>query len=607
MEQPNRGNGAKLKERGHGAKVPSSPSTMRKIKPRSPLVLAENVQEEDDEVPTLNLNATEKSSPTGYTRDSFARKPSHHDSRDSGIISNAAGSASGLSSPQKQKTRLINGKKGETSSLTTAKVTEFVDMEIHYDEKRVDGIGHAIIGADQKVESEIMGQKLFEWLIHPMKASNFYNTYWEQQPLYIRRRNSAKYYHGWFSSVELLRLVKDGKFKYGVDIDVTMYKAGQRYTPSNGDSMIGKVATVDKIKQMMQTEDCSVRVLSPQRFSDRIWRLLAGLETFWNFGAGCNIYYTPPGTQGFAPHYDDIEAFIIQLEGQKRWRVYKPVDELGGTLPRTSSGNFDQKDIGEPVMDIVLSPGDMLYFPRGWIHQAVSVKNNTDASLHATLSTAQNHSWADYFQILLPQLAQQAFEDHEDMRKSLPRGYQNYMGIIHSEEGANINMNDARKSFQEQAVALFLKAMESMNLDRAADAMAIRYLHDRMPTVLTKREIKTMRGVTLDSTLSPKSRVTLLRGPTMFRLTVEDDAAYLYYSCYNSRLYHEKEPQGVEFDIDVAPAIEYLLKKYPNPVCLGEDWGVWGISGLNLSEKEKIQEQIRICNVLYQNHLMVKV
>ena len=35
----------------------------------------------------------------------------------------------------------------------------------------------------------------------------------------------------------------------------------------------------------------------------------------------------------------------------------------------------------------------------------------------------------------------------------------------------------------------------------------------------------------------------------------------------------EKEPQGVEFDIDVAPAIEYLLKKY-EAVCLGEDWGV---------------------------------
>lgn len=35
-------------------------------------------------------------------------------------------------------------------------------------------------------------------------------------------------------------------------------------------------------------------------------------------------YLTPPGTQGFAPHYDDIEAFILQLEGKKHWRLYSP-------------------------------------------------------------------------------------------------------------------------------------------------------------------------------------------------------------------------------------------------------------------------------------------
>lgn len=35
-------------------------------------------------------------------------------------------------------------------------------------------------------------------------------------------------------------------------------------------------------------------------------------------------YLTPPGTQGFAPHYDDIEAFILQLEGKKYWRLYNP-------------------------------------------------------------------------------------------------------------------------------------------------------------------------------------------------------------------------------------------------------------------------------------------
>ena len=35
-------------------------------------------------------------------------------------------------------------------------------------------------------------------------------------------------------------------------------------------------------------------------------------------------YLTPPGTQGFAPHYDDIEAFVIQLEGKKHWKLYNP-------------------------------------------------------------------------------------------------------------------------------------------------------------------------------------------------------------------------------------------------------------------------------------------
>ena len=37
-----------------------------------------------------------------------------------------------------------------------------------------------------------------------------------------------------------------------------------------------------------------------------------------------NRYLTPAGTQGFAPHYDDIEAFILQLEGKKHWRLYSP-------------------------------------------------------------------------------------------------------------------------------------------------------------------------------------------------------------------------------------------------------------------------------------------
>lgn len=31
--------------------------------------------------------------------------------------------------------------------------------------------------------------------------------------------------------------------------------------------------------------------------------------------------------------------------------------------------NLNEDDIGDPILDVVLEPGDLLYFPRGTIHQ----------------------------------------------------------------------------------------------------------------------------------------------------------------------------------------------------------------------------------------------
>jgi lysine-specific demethylase/histidyl-hydroxylase NO66 len=98
---------------------------------------------------------------------------------------------------------------------------------------------------------------------------------------------------------------------------------------------------------------------------------------------GANCYLTPPGSQGLAPHYDDIEAFVLQLEGRKRWRIYNP----RSSLPREHSGDLLHSEIGSPVMEVLLQPGDLLYFPRGWIHEACTQED--EASTHLTISTYQ--------------------------------------------------------------------------------------------------------------------------------------------------------------------------------------------------------------------------
>ena len=38
-----------------------------------------------------------------------------------------------------------------------------------------------------------------------------------------------------------------------------------------------------------------------------------------------NAYVTPPQSTGFSDHYDVHDVFVLQVEGEKRWRIRPPV------------------------------------------------------------------------------------------------------------------------------------------------------------------------------------------------------------------------------------------------------------------------------------------
>ena len=63
--------------------------------------------------------------------------------------------------------------------------------------------------------------------------------------------------------------------------------------------------------------------------------------------------------QGLAPHHDDVDIFVCQTEGSKRWRLYNP--RKGFALPVQPSGDLPEDTLGDPVMDVTLQVKMLLY------------------------------------------------------------------------------------------------------------------------------------------------------------------------------------------------------------------------------------------------------
>ena len=217
------------------------------------------------------------------------------------------------------------------------------------------------------------------------------------------KRNQKDYYFGVFSTSYLDKILKERQLIFTKNIDLTIYDNDERKTHNPS----GKAypAVVWDYYQ----NGCSVRLLNPQTYSRSVWKLNSILQELFGTFVGANVYLTPPDSQGFAPHYDDIEAFVLQLEGKKHWKVYAPPDE-GSTLPRFSSKNFKREELKNfnPLMNVELEAGDLLYFPRGFIHEA-KTKGDTH-SLHITISAYQRNTFGDFLKILLPEALESALE-----------------------------------------------------------------------------------------------------------------------------------------------------------------------------------------------------
>ncbi len=178
-----------------------------------------------------------------------------------------------------------------------------------------------------------------------------------------------------------------------------------------------------------------------------------------------NAYITPPDAQGFEPHYDVHDVFVLQAAGEKRWTVHEPVHQHPlDSQPWTEHRDAITARIRDaPIIDTVLSAGDALYLPRGWVHSARSLDT---ASIHMTIGVSAL-TYLDVVRAVVDTLAAD-----EEFRKSLPMG---------------IDATD--RSEMASTTSKVMAQLADAVRDRAAD------LSDRAATQLSDRHAERTRPV----------------------------------------------------------------------------------------------------------------
>lgn len=239
---------------------------------------------------------------------------------------------------------------------------------------------------------------------------NFFKEFWQAKPAVIRRHNPTFYHpimqqgdldailvHSTTASL-METLTGDADHHPQNKEEEEAWKLVKRIKGQDGEwwsSSPNAAARTQMLGLPSEATDVDVaRAAFAQGFSlvvnhlEDKWhgtsQLALSFEQELGYRTSINCYFTPPAAQAFHSHFDWMDAFVLQVEGSKRWRLYDALVEQ----PRPDMQfKPTTQQIGESFIDFVLEAGDLLYLPSGLIHEALTELEDGSggSSLHLTV------------------------------------------------------------------------------------------------------------------------------------------------------------------------------------------------------------------------------
>jgi hypothetical protein len=243
-----------------------------------------------------------------------------------------------------------------------------------------------------------------------MGWDTFIQEVWERKPCVISGRRSD-HYADVLTLADMDAIVsvsESGKTEHSVDI-VRYGENGQQ------DGSVPRTAQeLPDLRHVYRAYDdgYSIKINGVHRRWGPIARLCNALQRRLHHPVGGFLFLTPAQAQAVAPHLDGYDTFLLQIDGVKHWRVYEPTV----SLPLSSmAGAVERSQLGRPVVDVDLEAGDLLYIPRGFIHEGLTADVS---SLHLTLAVRVTR-WVHVLEHAIALAAQRDVR----LREAVPAGY----------------------------------------------------------------------------------------------------------------------------------------------------------------------------------------
>ena len=307
--------------------------------------------------------------------------------------------------------------------------------------------------------------------IDPVSAEEFLAEHWERKPLVVAREEDGRF-DDLLSIADVERLLCSGGLRHpafrlvkaGEKLDLSSYTTSIPWRPAPF-SDTAEIGTL-----ISEWEAGATLVLQGLHHN---WPPLAEfcrvLEAELDQPAQANAYFTPRDAQGLPVHHDTHDVFSLQVAGEKRWFVYEPALELPLKDQRYRP---EHGEPGEPVIDVTLKPGDTLYLPRGWLHEAAT--SSTD-SLHITVGV-NVYTWLDAFKAALAQC-----EDDLAFRRSPEGDADELLGLLR----ARLGTDDVAERRRRRLVSTRRPVLpDQLTQIRALDSLTLETPVERRPTVL---------------------------------------------------------------------------------------------------------------------------